>query len=66
VAARIVIRMSSPPPTQRTERPDAAAANDAIRALVDTQTGGEWPAEEYERLLAAWAAAVKAGLSPVG
>ncbi|MCT9088472.1 hypothetical protein N4G70_06270 [Streptomyces sp. ASQP_92] len=36
---------------------DADAANDAIRALVDG-ADGQWPAEEYERLLADWAAAV--------
>ncbi|MFE4857276.1 hypothetical protein [Streptomyces sp. NPDC056670] len=45
-----------------TDRPDPApsdadAANDAIRALVDG-ADGQWPAEEYERLLADWAAAV--------
>lgn len=37
--------------------PDADAANDAIRALVDG-ADGQWPAEEYERLLADWADAV--------
>ncbi|MFJ8309746.1 MULTISPECIES: hypothetical protein [unclassified Streptomyces] len=36
---------------------DADAANDAIRALVDG-ADGQWPAEEYERLLAEWAEAV--------
>uniref|UniRef100_A0AAU2VCS8 Uncharacterized protein n=1 Tax=Streptomyces sp. NBC_00003 TaxID=2903608 RepID=A0AAU2VCS8_9ACTN len=44
------------------ERPGSApsdlnAANDAIRALVDG-ADGHWPAEEYERLLSEWAAAV--------
>ncbi|OAR23171.1 hypothetical protein A8W25_27090 [Streptomyces sp. ERV7] len=43
--------------------PDAEAANAAIRDLVDsTDPDGGWPAEEYERLLALWAAATTADL----
>ncbi|MCX5383723.1 hypothetical protein [Streptomyces sp. NBC_00083] len=49
--------MSSSPDRPGTAPPDADAANDAIRALVDG-ADGQWPAEEYERLLADWAAAV--------
>ncbi|WP_166632107.1 hypothetical protein [Streptomyces sp. GC420] len=44
-------------------RPDAAAANEAIRMLVEAQAGGEWPAEEYEQLLAQWATAVSPDLA---
>ncbi|GAA0599581.1 hypothetical protein [Streptomyces crystallinus] len=43
--------------------PDAEAANAAIRDLVDsTDPDDGWPAEEYERLLALWAAATTADL----
>jgi hypothetical protein len=38
-------------------RPDAVAANERIRALVDS-VDGVWPAEAYETLLLEWADAV--------
>ncbi|GAA4108535.1 MULTISPECIES: hypothetical protein [Streptomyces] len=49
--------MSTSPERPGPAPSDADAANDAIRALVDG-ADGQWPAEEYERLLADWAAAV--------
>jgi hypothetical protein len=49
--------MSSSPERPGSAPTDADAANDAIRALVDG-ADEHWPAEEYERLLAEWAAAV--------
>ncbi|MFG3281196.1 hypothetical protein [Streptomyces sp. NPDC048111] len=49
--------MTSSPDRPGPAPSDADAANDAIRALVDG-ADGQWPAEEYERLLAEWAAAV--------
>ncbi|RCH70686.1 hypothetical protein DT019_04135 [Streptomyces sp. SDr-06] len=52
--------MSSSPERPGAAPTDADAANDAIRALVDG-ADGHWPAEEYERLLAEWAAAVGDG-----
>ncbi|MFE9371017.1 hypothetical protein ACFYM2_14785 [Streptomyces sp. NPDC006711] len=52
--------MSYSPDRPGTTPTDADAANDAIRALVDG-ADGQWPAEEYERLLADWAAAVGDG-----
>ncbi|MBD0747887.1 MULTISPECIES: hypothetical protein [unclassified Streptomyces] len=43
--------------------PDADAANEAIRDLVDSaDADGGWPSEEYERLLTLWAAATTAEL----
>lgn len=43
--------------------PDAEAANEAIRELVDSaDPDGGWPSEEYERLLTLWAAATTADL----
>ncbi|MFG2720443.1 hypothetical protein ACGFW5_19415 [Streptomyces sp. NPDC048416] len=53
--------MSYSPERSGPEPSDADAANDAIRALVDG-ADGQWPAEEYERLLAEWAAAVGEGV----
>ncbi|MCX5076069.1 MULTISPECIES: hypothetical protein [unclassified Streptomyces] len=38
-------------------RPSAAEANEAIRHLVETGVGGEWPSDAYEFLLEEWAAA---------
>ncbi|MET9364220.1 hypothetical protein ABZX93_25370 [Streptomyces sp. NPDC006632] len=49
--------MSTSPDRPGTPPSDADAANDAIRALVDG-ADGQWPAEEYERLLTEWADAV--------
>jgi hypothetical protein len=52
--------MSFSSPTPRPSRPDAAAAaNDAIRRLVDARAGGEWSVEEYEVLLIQWDAAIR-------
>ncbi|MFJ6481082.1 MULTISPECIES: hypothetical protein [unclassified Streptomyces] len=45
-------------------RPSAAEANEAIRRLVETQVDGEWPSEAYEFLLAEWAEASRAEISP--
>lgn len=45
-------------------RPSAAEANEAIRHLVETRVDGEWPSEAYEFLLAEWAEASRAEVSP--
>ncbi len=44
-------------------RPSASEANEAIRHLVETGVGGEWPSEAYEFLLAEWAVASRAEVS---
>ncbi|GAA3368803.1 hypothetical protein GCM10020367_08630 [Streptomyces sannanensis] len=51
--------MSTPPATPGSVRPDAALANERIRALVDERADEAWPAEEYELLLLEWAAATQ-------
>ncbi|MFF9350057.1 hypothetical protein [Streptomyces sp. NPDC014734] len=46
----------------RSARPSAAAANEAIRALVDARAGQDWSSVEsaaYEVLLIEWAAATR-------
>jgi hypothetical protein len=46
--------------------PDAAkATNDAIRDLVDSRAGGEWPTQEYEQLLIRWASAVRGSMGDI-
>jgi hypothetical protein len=55
--------MSSSSSNLGSVRPDAAATNEAIRTLVETRAGGEWPAEEYEVLLAQWVTAVRADVA---
>jgi hypothetical protein len=44
-------------PASASSASDAVAANERIRALVDT-ADGTWPSEAYEVLLLEWAAAL--------
>ncbi|MFF8916399.1 hypothetical protein ACF08M_24485 [Streptomyces sp. NPDC015032] len=53
---------TDPSRTTRATPPSAAAANEAIRALVDARAGQEWSSVEsaaYEVLLIEWAAATR-------